>query len=115
MWLFCLLAVAVLFTVVGDAILRRLDALIAQGELFMSTLQEVRDSIAALKTAVLEAISAEGTQVSGAIQALVDQLGAGGVVTVDDLTALKNDLDAAREEFVARVGGIYEPAPPVEG
>lgn len=118
MWLLSLGLLAVLLVLVGDAITRHLDALLAQGERHMATLQEVRDSIAALNSEVISTIEAEGAQVNTRIQELIDQIANGGVVTAADLDSLKADLDTARVNFVTRVGSIYEPPvvePPVEG
>ena len=90
------------------AITRRLEALLAQGVTIMATVQELSDKL----NEINEAITAERSEVQGLlgdlrtqIQALQDQIGAGQLVTQEQLDGLASSADA----IVARVRDISEP------
>lgn len=95
------------------AMLRRMEALEAQGEQLMATIEEVQAKLVAIETAIAE----ERTEVQGLlqglrdqIQALQDQLASGALVTQEQL----DGLAASADSIVARVRDISEPVP-VEG
>jgi hypothetical protein len=90
------------------AITRRLYALEVQGDLLLATVQELQQKIDNIGVAV----DAERVEVQGLlldlrtqIQALQDQLGAGQLVTQEQLDGLAVAADA----IVARVQAISEP------
>lgn len=89
-------------------ILRRMDALEAQGVRLMATIEEVQGKLGAIETAIAE----ERTEVQGLlqglrdqIQALQDQIANGTVVTQEQLDGLAASADA----IVDRVRSISEP------
>lgn len=89
-------------------ILRRMDALEAQGVRLMATIEEVQGKLVAIETAIAE----ERTEVQGMlqglrdqIQTLQDQIAQGANVTQEQLDV----LDAQAGAIVARVQAISEP------
>lgn len=90
------------------AISRELEALRAQGVKIMATLEEVQTKLEAINTAIAE----ERAEVQGLleglrqqVQELQDQIGAGQLVTQEQLDGIGTSLDDA----IAKVRAISEP------
>lgn len=99
-----------LLTEFFGAILRRMDALEAQGVKIMATLEEVQAKLEAINLAITEERSEVQTLLGGLrdqIQALQDQIASGTVVTQEQLDGLAASADA----IVSRVRDISEPVP----
>ncbi len=91
-------------------ILRRMEALEAQGDEIMATIEEVQEKLIAIETAIAE----ERTEVQGLlaglrdqIRALQEQIAQGANVTQEQLDA----LDTQAAAIVDRVRAISEPEP----
>lgn len=92
----------------AGTILRRLDALQAQGDLLLATIQDVNARLADIEVAIAEEraeVQALLTDLRTQIQVLQDQVGQGQLVTQEQL----DELAESAEAIVERVRAISEP------
>jgi uncharacterized tellurite resistance protein B-like protein len=91
-------------------LLRRLDALEAQGVKIMAGIEDARAALTAQIDRVIAASAAEREQVLAKIQELID---AGLGATPEQLDQLVAEINAAGDRAVAEIGSIFEEPTPV--